>query len=611
MKTELVNFISDLPVEAHNYNLPLDEGLYVFIDLDKNGNLKSFEKEVFEKGTAMMPFFSKCLVRKINSEMPTSNKRYNQSFEIGSPFGIGFKKDILFESLDTKTGKKKGYSEQAINDKIDAYLQVAEIFLNSQKAEHSENFIKFKLFCKNHLIIFSQQLFLDYKRAKAIFIFLDKVLEEDFRETHEKYLSERGVFNDPKSAITFNDKKYQVSDILNGFGIKKMFLEHKTAPFTLNLLITDDEAIKIFKFFSLVSNKILPNPCPIFIDKRELNGKVIALLQEDNRISYSKVIIKLFEEYSKDIGNYYLLFFQIIPQKGYRVVDLDFVPSFKYDLEDMIIVEVFPLGGKITKQIKNVFQFERDVANNIFNNQLITETKAGGLWLKYFGDIEYNPKYITDNTYNQLLKYRKAFYDYIYKSKRESIQNFMFHDIMLNGVLDDIRVDQYKDRNHTKEYSIKEKLNIWFSLYNYFNTTKSKIDMINKTRSLLEKVKLISQSETQGLESDSEFAFASGQLIRYLLGQSEVGDRSHALLEPFLQKTDPNLYKLAIARVFETYKHAIPFYKGNARYSFDRIMSEVMGFEPDNINMKDLLPLILAGYFSETIFKKSEQTLTV
>ena len=31
-----------------------------------------------------------------------------------------------------------------------------------------------------------------------------------------------------------------------------------------------------------------------------------------------------------------------------------------------------------------------------------------------------------------------------------------------------------------------------------------------------------------------------------------------------------------------------------------------MGYEPDETNLKNLLPLILAGYFSETIFKKDK-----
>ncbi|WP_375560918.1 hypothetical protein ACE193_25025 [Bernardetia sp. OM2101] len=53
--------------------------------------------------------------------------------------------------------------------------------------------------------------------------------------------------------------------------------------------------------------------------------------------------------------------------------------------------------------------------------------------------------------------------------------------MMRQGILDDIRNDefkknaQYKRGFHTKNEDIKEKLNIWFSLYNFFtNTNKSK-----------------------------------------------------------------------------------------------------------------------------------------
>ena len=64
---------------------------------------------------------------------------------------------------------------------------------------------------------------------------------------------------------------------------------------------------------------------------------------------------------------------------------------------------------------------------------------------------------------------------------------------------------------------------------------------------------------------------------------------------------------MAIARAFDTYKHAFKFYKGDKRYEFDKIMSEVMGFEPDEKNIKKQLHLILAGYFSETIFKRETE----
>ena len=134
--------------------------------------------------------------------------------------------------------------------------------------------------------------------------------------------------------------------------------------------------------------------------------------------------------------------------------------------------------------------------------------------------------------------------------------------------------------------------------------------MINKTELLFERINQIAKNEKERMQTDEEFAFASGQLIRKILSEreneSESINRKLSLLEPFLQKKDAKSFKLAIARAFLTCMHAFKFYESNKRYSFERIISETMGFEPDEKDIKNLLPLIFAGYFSETVFEKDE-----
>ena len=126
--------------------------------------------------------------------------------------------------------------------------------------------------------------------------------------------------------------------------------------------------------------------------------------------------------------------------------------------------------------------------------------------------------------------------------------------------------------------------------------------MANKTVELQMKLREIAQTESLHIETDDEFAFAAGQVIWKLLIQSESANRSHALLEPFLQKTEPMLFKQAIANTFNMYKYKFALYPN--KYEFDKLFSEVMGYDPDILNMKEHLPMILAGYFSESIFKK-------
>lgn len=316
--------------------------------------------------------------------------------------------------------------------------------------------------------------------------------------------------------------------------------------------------------------------------------------EREKRIGYSEIIKEVYER-DRDLGNYYLMNYL-----GITVRDFDFVSSFSFQLNPPLSVkDLFNIKMGVQEIIKDIFVFEKSIVHRIFDNQLVQKTKEETWRLRYFDDIEYKPKYIRAAMFQLVLKYRKAFYDYIYKSKREVLNSRIFRDIMLTGILDDLKQDKYENNKHTKGYKIKDKLNIWFSLYEFFDQSKQKKGeetMANKIQILQERMLEISLDENHHVENDEEFAYAAGQVIYYLLNCSESGNKTHALLEPFLQKSDLTQFKTAISRVFSQYKHAISFYKGR----FEKLMSEVLSFEIDK-SLKELLPMILAGYFAKNV----------
>jgi CRISPR-associated protein Csh1 len=264
---------------------------------------------------------------------------------------------------------------------------------------------------------------------------------------------------------------------------------------------------------------------------------------------------------------------------------------------DFVIYELFNQEPTVYFQSKknNVFDFQINIINNIFNNQLISSTKTGKLWIKYFDDIEIKPQYgLTDTIYNLIYKYRYAWYSFVYKSMQQNISMTMINDMCKYSILDDI----HRDKEMKNTFQIRKKLSIWFGLQPVFDNHFKTNNMVNKTQELQEKFQDNIRSESFHIEMDDEFAFATGQIIWKLLIQSESANRTHALLEPFLQKTDPMLLKQAIANTFNTYKHNFVLYP--TKYEFDKLFSEVMGYIPDNANMKDHLPMILAGYFSKS-----------
>jgi CRISPR-associated protein Csh1 len=202
--------------------------------------------------------------------------------------------------------------------------------------------------------------------------------------------------------------------------------------------------------------------------------------------------------------------------------------------------------------------------------------------------------------YQLILKYRKAFYDYIYKSEQKAINTSMFDDIMYNSILSTIRKDEIKGKFEWNN-TIKRKINIWFSLYNMFNQNTNTEIMASKVTDLIAKMRSIAKGDAN-LETPEEFAFGAGQIVSYLIDRSAASNKTYALLEPYLQKSKSGQLQDAIAQTISVYKHDIRVYKGK----FERLASHVLTYESD-VDMKPLLKYFLAGCFSPCVIYESEK----
>ena len=180
----------------------------------------------------------------------------------------------------------------------------------------------------------------------------------------------------------------------------------------------------------------------------------------------------------------------------------------------------------------------------------------------------------------------------------------MFDHILLTGILEDIRLDELKGNQHTQRWGILSKMNIWFSLAERFDLQFKNTDTM---ASKLEEQRVFMVALSQGeaiLENDEQYAFAAGQVIYYLLHKSKTADKSYKRLEPYLQQVQASELNKAIARLFDTYKHEN--FSGNFRHPF----ASVMAYQTQ-ANMRDYLPMMLAGIFSDNLLfsvNKSEET---
>lgn len=310
------------------------------------------------------------------------------------------------------------------------------------------------------------------------------------------------------------------------------------------------------------------------------------------------------EDDKNKLQKYYLL-----NRQGGDIVDIDFVPMFQYYINCKIYnyTELKDKNGdlKPIKKISNVFDLER-VFNDLFlkyNNN--TKQGFGFLIGNYFGEKTESQKSfknhtVTKETSASFYKYRKSIYNYIYKSRLQSITSEMFEEMVYAAILSDIAIDEYKNEKHSKYYSIREKVNLLFSLYDLFNN-KNIILMNSKIETLKEKIRIIAENETVHIESDEEFAFAAGQVVSHLLELSEASNKTYAMLEPFLQKKESASLQTEIARIIDVYKHNIKFYNGK-KYNFELLSADVLTCDK-TIRMEPLRNFFIAGCFTPSVFR--------
>ena len=612
MIQEIINLTKRVDVDLkdviNNSILPQQEGLYVIISEDG-----TFKAEFYKDGGNITPLLVKCIEWLRFSWTIEYEKKpwYQKCFDLPnkrihsvSPFLIAVKRKYL------KAGKEFSTKKVDINY-IKEYLDKAII-----ETVHIQQTKNKALLFKNYIEDKFQDIITklkDFKWAAEdyVLVFFDTDLD-DYINTYKNYLKTR-IFNSSKQGLTditgraIDEKKAVISHVIrgwsnffSGYNAGKPFLQHQTSLSATNT-INNEDAYYLFLFNEYWRMDVFPNPMPIFIDYNELKkdgaqSEVIKLYHVDRnkKLSYREVISKLLDKKGVTLQKYYLLY-----RVGTEIFDFDFVPLFRYKFDSSIEVKnVTEAGYKKDEafekdpdeRIDNVFDFERIIVRTIFNNALV-KIKEDSYTTNYFGDIE--PKYVSggDSMWQLIMKYRKAFYDYIYKSKTNAITAFMFDDMMFNSILSNIRQDEIKTRCEYNN-AIKSKINIWFSLYNLFNNNKKDDIMASTVTDLLEKMKAVAKGESN-IESPEEFAFGAGQLASYLIDRSAASNKTYAMLEPYLQKSKSGQLQDAIAQTIAVYKHDISVYKG----SFEQLSAQVLTYD-EGADMKPLLKYFLAGCFS-------------
>lgn len=654
MIREIINFtnglLSDIP-DIMQWNIQPDKGLHVFIDIDETGNWtnqnlqQDIDYDYYDGKNQEIKLWNDCIRYQEATEYITMNKiaKFDRKKKIHScsPFAVAFNfnfNDREKSELGIKIKSDKPSKEEIKSNNALIRAQ-RRIVIEERLKDYQSNSLSIYGIKEDDGDLFSNESFMYGKQIKGFFNNLHKILNaieliaeysmltgKDYlhlylrtipidvqEELHTKYVKQEIFSGEIMSGGYFGSVGF-----FTAYNQKKPFLRHRTSFLKegVSQRFSERDAIALYAFEKLLRRKpkCLPNPLPIIVDSREWNQRVIKLFNESGgTLSFRELLKQLFAKYNvKSLPNYYLLNLSNT-KSGFVINDFDFIPLFRYYLDDDIVVsnvsdstssrgKSFEREGEIS--IKTIFDFERVAVREIFNNSLV-KIKEDKYVTNYFGEIDSN--YVIGGTlmFNLIQKYRKAIYAYIYKSDINAINARMFDDIMYQSVLSNIKLDTFENKRFEWNNLIKKKLNIWFSLYSMFNQNDKRRNMVTKINELKNEISRVTKGETDLLSPES-FAFGAGQLVSYLMDRSVSSNKTYAMLEPYLQKGKSRLLQDAIAQTVTVYKHDInQIYKGR----FEFLASQVLTYEGD-IDMKPLLKYFLAGCFSPCIIYEKTKAIT-
>lgn len=639
MIKEIVEFM-DLEKNGENFlkiileNRAIAKGIHIIVDKD-TFEIKEFcfndssdEFNSFVKTYNLKEREYYCNYLDSNKNFDSSPQEGKNQIHSASPYALFFryygvdknKKTVtifqrLLEIKDRLS--KTGYFEKnkSLTQNEDIINHLSDI----------EKVIKEKLTTKYFIKQIGKKNLRNLKNSDYIKVYFDydMTLIKAFYDEYSPQMAfnKKGLFEDKEKYTTsqeYNcpiiDKKSELgtSDFLNTFADKKPFYMHLTRNklydgFTalysgkvIQNLSFFEEILKLKIKIDKYDKNMFPSPFPIFISNKDAidnegNRIYFELLKENQPISYQKIIESVYLKLSgsNEINdlNFYLIFWSNT-KDGIRFYDVDYVDSFDYKLENFSIKNIFEIENFNIGAIENIFELEWKIFAKFLYTLKGENENTYLLKNNYFAEKinvskgEKLPAMVATKFY----QYNKAIFDVVYKGKLESFTGFMFDDLCISIIREQIKLND----DWGKTYKIREKLALYISLYKNFNKGEN---LATTIKDLRQKIEVLLENDEIHLESDKEFAFASGQLIWYILTKSKSESKTHSLLDIFISKNKAEDFKMVMAQHIQKYSHAFKFFQNKSW--FDKLVGEVMAYEPEQQTIKGLIPLIMAGYFSK------------
>lgn len=361
--------------------------------------------------------------------------------------------------------------------------------------------------------------------------------------------------------------------IICGLNSKKPYLELKTTKFKVPYRISLEEAIVSKKFFEWINN--------VADEQGKINSIYIPI---NFNFTNTEVSEKNIEEGS-------CLYLYKTTNNGKPVIEDFTIVNRRGKMKPIKVRNYLNLDVIEETNIENLKILEEKIDQYYYNNKLRKNY--------YNNDIKATIGVFSDKQVDILITTKQVMLNYFKKGIEIGFQTCidkMTKKMILEKFIDkeyinmrDIAYSQNFRLNLLNYYEIGEKTNMGDRIKNLYNTLKEKIE----------------KDELAICQSDEEFYFAAGQVIYYLVSQSEAQNKTQALATPFLELSTAIKLKQAIITMYKRYGYKIRL--GDSKTK--NLIGMVTGYETKS-KASDYQDLIISGICSKNVIfagKKEEE----
>ncbi|MBE0069910.1 hypothetical protein [Thermoanaerobacterium thermosaccharolyticum] len=439
--------------------------------------------------------------------------------------------------------------------------------IDTTKADESK-----KIILDNRCLILKTIKKHNIKKDIYIKIFIEGDIN-NYKIESIRYIAPK-IFNTNEYNIDFNNEIYGLSNVYMGLNQKKPFLEHKTTSFAVPFRIKLNEALESRDMEIWIENQYRD-------DGKAITSGYISVKEEQFG-------------FNSDINDRMSCTF-IKFEKGAdtQIIDYDFLPGANNKIKPFKLENYLELDLEYfnAESISDRKKLEMLIDDWLYNKNLIKN---------YYNEKPKANNFFSARQVDLLIISRDAMHNFFRKSDDNALKSCI-DNVSLRLIKEAVLRNQYKIIEKT---NIAKAINLRLALLKYFKV-EGKEDMGDKILYSLNtiKSKILNDSKEQIVtcDSDEEFYFGLGQLVRYLTSQSQAEKINYNIIDPILNARDYTKIKEETINLIKKYSHAL-----NVKsLRLNNLISMLMGYEPENRDV--IIDAFLAGFASKNIiYSKGE-----